>query len=111
MILLFSMITFLKQAVSANQKGPLCRSYSSPFEHSRSSKAAFPANMTSPISNGSTPKASSKGSHDKATDSKKQKMRSPVSDSAANKVPTMINGSLSINGQNILGRNATSPQK
>ena len=111
MILLFSMITFLKQAVSANQKGPLSRSYSSPFEHSKSSKAAFPANMTAPTSNGRSPKASAKSSRDKTINSKKETMRSPISNSAANKVPTIINGSLSINGQNIIGGNATSPQK
>ena len=105
------MITFLQQAVSANQKGPLSRSYSSPFEHSKSSKAAFPANMTASISSGRSPKASAKGCHDKTINSKKEAMRSSISNSAANKVPTIINGSPSINGQNIIGGTATSPQK
>ena len=67
--------------------------------------------MTAPLSNGSTPKVPAKGSHDEAIDSKIKTISSPISSSEENKVPKLINRGLNINGQNIIGRNATSPRK
>ena len=37
--------------LSTKNRGTISRSYSSPFEHSKNSKAAFPSNMTAQQSN------------------------------------------------------------
>ena len=101
----------VNQVGLANQKGYLSRSYSSPFENSKSSKAAFPSSMTSPKTNQSTSKTFVKSSNGKGIDCGKVPLKSSMSNPRMNDASKIITANSNSNEQNSIGRDSNSQQK
>ena len=88
--------------LSPKHRGPISRSYSSPFEHSKDSKAAFPSNMT-------TQKSNRNIIIHNGTKPTEESMRSIKKHIGESKGHTKINGfsNAVTNGSNVNSREAT----
>ena len=96
--------------VSANQKGYLSRSYSSPFEHSKSSKAAFPSTMTTSKLNRSTLKDLD-NKRNEGEETSKQLVKPSTSHPKMGEVSKNISSSPTSREKLIPERNGTSSKK